>query len=1196
MREDTNPGRTENQSAGDRDHLAEALESLVATAPFRSDAGSGNPTSFKAPEAGPCPELGEWFRLATGSTSQVEKEALLSHASLCTACLARLRGCQHVLSPDVSSDESEQLGKFASSTPQWQHRLAVELARTPHRGKQKRMPRILIWASAVTAALLVGAASAAIWWQQQNSPENLLAQAYTNARTFDLRIPGAGFAPVGGSTHLRGGSTGRESAPLLNARAKIENKLENNPSDARWLQLQARAEILEENYDAAIDILDRLIAAGPVTAGLLTDDGSAYYLRGVATGSENDRATALDYLSRADELAPSDPVVLFNEALVMEDRGQVMNAVETWNRYIKFERDPKWLEEGRQRLRSLEDKLNRMKTHESRMEQHIATPQAMRALSADTTTLASIDEELSTTFLPRLLDAAFPLPVDRSRGSPCDEMCLAARSLLHSLASSLEAHHQDSWLAQFLPPDSSLTDLRFQQAADALGGAIDANTRGSYVAAEGLALESSDLFRKLHNEAGEDRAEVERIFALQRTSMFAACLEAIDALLPKVASFGWIEGQAVGQLPSCNMNRGTAATNNPIYLRPMQLAQAHHYALLELRARNMLAGSADESSDSETTWRVCLETIRKFYTGDYPPYRVATTISGLAAIEDNTPRARLDLLLNREALGLALLSPNHQLQVWARDGLIRAAIRAGELSEAREQLTLVRNSAASGLLEKSELAGHAESEIFMANLYLDRGDLHDAALMLDAAYVHMAGQESDFHKDLYALARGQLELASGHPETAESTLRKAILNRELQAGNAGRENIIFARQDRDLYAALAGVWLAQSQPGVDILALWERYRLRILGKPVPACPKERLDCLAPQIRLALRSKLPGAAGLLVGQVALLDRTLLYRADARGVAWRTVPLRQKELLAVAASLERVASTPSSSQISVDEAARRLGGILFDGLPSASKSDSLLILEPDPLLGNVPWPAVATAEGPIGLRFNIEEAPTLLQASHSAPSEIGRPLIVGASAAAGEHQFLPEVLNEARAVAGVESNADTLLAAQATQAQVAARLSSATLIHFAGHAAKSGDSTRLLLASDGKAGDRPFVDSSLLLKDPPRSARLVVFSACSTGKREEGWNHGMGDIVDTLASLGVPEVVATRWQIDSASAVPIMSAFYRGLAGGLSVPKALTAARLSLIRDARYSHPYYWAGYYASGVGNTDLREVIHGDRK
>jgi CHAT domain-containing protein len=191
------------------------------------------------------------------------------------------------------------------------------------------------------------------------------------------------------------------------------------------------------------------------------------------------------------------------------------------------------------------------------------------------------------------------------------------------------------------------------------------------------------------------------------------------------------------------------------------------------------------------------------------------------------------------------------------------------------------------------------------------------------------------------------------------------------------------------------------------------------------------------------------------------------------------------------------------------------------------------------------------------------------------------------------LLPEALDEARIVAGASPKSNLLLADQATEARVAPRLRSAPVIHFAGHAEQYEGATRLLLAPSGLAGDRPYLDSELFRQDPPTAARLMVFSACSTGKREEGWDHGMGDIVDTLASLGVPEVVATRWQIDSASAVPLMDVFYRGLSNGLSVPSALTAARQSLVRDARYSHPYYWAAYYASGVGKTDLREVFHG---
>ncbi len=1188
MNDDLNPEVPPRLS----DDLAEALDDLRAMASFREVAGLGQLHPPTSPNFGPCPELTDWVRLATGETDAAAKEALLSHAAVCAKCLARLRGCQRALSAETSPVESRELENFASFTPQWQHRLAVELAQTPHAAKQKVRIPFFAWSVAGVLALLVIVVSGGIWWRAQHAPERLLAEAYSDSRTFDLRIPGAGFAPVTGSTHTRGGSIAPASPSLLSARAAIESKLQKSPSDSHLLEMQARAQILEENYDPAIDTLDRLISAGPVTPGLLTDAGMAYFLRGSATGSENDRATALDYLRRADELAPSDPVVLFNEAVMMEDRGQVMNAVETWNRFLKFERDSKWLEEGRQRLSSLEAKLDRLKTHQSRMEQHLATPQAMRSLAADSATLAGIDEELSTTFLPQLLDAAYPLPVDRSRGSPCDEKCLAARTLLHALAASLEAHHQDPWLSRFLPSDSSPVNPRFAEAAHALGAAIDADVQGSSSVATDQAAASYDLFNELGNDAGAARAEVERLYALQRSYHFSACDEAADALLPEVREFPWIYAHAVTVEGGCNMKPGYAAMNNPAFEKALDLAQSHHYALLEFRARNMLGGLAVEARDPETAWRLLLETVRKFYQGDYPAFRIATTVSGIAWVEDATPRTQLDLLLNREAFALFSLTPNRTLQESTRASLIRAAIRAGALLEAKEQIALAQKDAIPG--QKGLLpVTQAENELLMAKLYLDRDDPNSAGQMLDAARNHMIGDDNDLQLSRYALLRGEFELIQGHAGAAESLLRAAILKEEQEARGIGRENISFAEENRSLYAALAGVWLAESRPSLAILALWERYRLRILGEAVPACPNNQLDCLAPELNRALEQRLRANAGdALVGQIVLHDHVLLYRADGHTVVWTRVPIQQGEILSSTASLERVATSPSTSQLSIDQAAHKVGTILFGDLPSSSSHDGILLIEPDPLLGNVPWAAVETAEGPIGLRLNIEESRSMLLTDRPATrSESGKPLVVGASNPQGE-PLLPEVLHEAQSVASFDPGSTTLLAGNANEPNVVTRLASAPMIHFAAHAIRYGGTTRLLLASTGQAGDRPYLDAALLLKNPPRSARLVVFSACSTGKREEGWDHGMGDIVDTLAFLGVPEVVATRWQIDSASAVPMMSAFYQGLASGLRVPQALTAARQSLVRDARYRHPYYWAAWYASGTGNTDLREVLH----
>jgi len=45
--------------------------------------------------------------------------------------------------------------------------------------------------------------------------------------------------------------------------------------------------------------------------------------------------------------------------------------------YLRFERDPRWLARPPP-LEALEQKLNQLKTHHSRMEQYLATPQAMR--------------------------------------------------------------------------------------------------------------------------------------------------------------------------------------------------------------------------------------------------------------------------------------------------------------------------------------------------------------------------------------------------------------------------------------------------------------------------------------------------------------------------------------------------------------------------------------------------------------------------------------------------------------------------------------------------------------------------------------------------------------------------------------------------------------------------------------------------
>lgn len=1236
MNDDFKPGQAqENPPGGSGEGLAGALEELIQTrqasqghpAPEPMNRGSVEPAAAGAQ----CPEPGEWELLLAGEATRpaqtTKVNALLSHAAECAFCAERLL----TLSADATEEESAFLSGLSSTSAEGQRKLAAELARTPRFSGGKKLPRFYVWLGAGMAASLLISVGLVSWWRIENDPERMMAAAYTHARIFDLRMPGAGFAEVTPERHLRGGSTGRESARLLEARAHIEQHLEAAPEDAHWLQLEARSDVLEEKFDPAIDILDRLMATGPVTSSLLVDDASAYFQRGTATGSENDRATALENLRKADELTPGDPVVLFNEAVAMEDRGQVMNAVETWNRYLRFERDPLWLAEGRRRLQALEQKLNQLKTHQGRMEQRLATPAAMRALAADATGLGAIDEELSTTLLPRLLNAAFPTGASRAspnqnaeaqaRGSPCLENCQAARTLLYALAASIERNHQDSWLTRFLPfhplqSDLPPIDLKFTEAAHALAQAIDEDARGNYLGSGEQAERASRLFHELRNAGGEERADVERANALQSMANYAGCYGVAHALLSGDAEFAWIHAEAATLDAYCDPSPGSDAEDNPAFLRAESMAHDRGYALAELRVRNMRGGAAADAGDAELAWRDYLAAIRQFYEGDYPALRLSGTLSGLEQMEQATPRAQLALLLQREVVETLELTENRQLLPTARLNLAAAAVRAGSIDEAREAMGAAQSELAANGGGKSVESILAEVETALANVYLERGQPDEAGKLLDSAYGHMAGEKNAVYLRNYAAARGQLALERGHPEAAEPVLRAALIEQERLGSQGGAGNIVLAQQNRDLYAVLAGVWLAERRPGDQVLALWERYRLRVLGIPVAACVEKRLDCLQDKVEAAL--KRPGFGGLL-GQVVLPDRLLLYWATAQGVQWNEVSVRREDLLEAEARLERAVDSPETPEDAVDRAGRRVGELLVDPVYAPVYAvDQLgqasgqriagpvgpLLLERDPLLGNLPWPSVATAGGDLGLKTNLEESPSLLLekalpavrapgGNGPADKAAGKALIVGAPVASGVSQLLPEVLKEAEAVAQFDRDPSVLMGNEATEPQVMAHLESAAAIHFAGHAKKLEGATRLLLAPDAEAAaDRPWLDSVTLRLHPPRRARLAVFSACSSGKKEAGWDHGMGDIVATLASLGVPDVVATRWQIDSGAAVPMMDAFYGGLAKGLTVPQALTAARQFMVRDPRYRHPYYWAAWYASGSGTADLSGIFH----
>jgi len=122
------------------------------------------------------------------------------------------------------------------------------------------------------------------------------------------------------------------------------------------------------------------------------------------------------------------------------------------------------------------------------------------------------------------------------------------------------------------------------------------------------------------------------------------------------------------------------------------------------------------------------------------------------------------------------------------------------------------------------------------------------------------------------------------------------------------------------------------------------------------------------------------------------------------------------------------------------------------------------------------------------------------------------------------------------------------------------------------------------------------SSLLLGDGTRLTldalsafdftrlNLVTLSACQTGLG--GATGDDGREVEGLSALvqrrGARRVVASLWRVEDASTAALMRELYASIAAGSSAATALQHAARALRADARFRHPYYWAGFVVAGA--------------
>ena len=98
----------------------------------------------------------------------------------------------------------------------------------------------------------------------------------------------------------------------------------------------------------------------------------------------------------------------------------------------------------------------------------------------------------------------------------------------------------------------------------------------------------------------------------------------------------------------------------------------------------------------------------------------------------------------------------------------------------------------------------------------------------------------------------------------------------------------------------------------------------------------------------------------------------------------------------------------------------------------------------------------------------------------------------------------------------------------------------------------------------------------------SAELTVLSACQTALGKDIKGEGLVGLTHAFMSAGSKSVVASLWKVDDRATAVLMADFYQSmLQQGMSPAAALRSAKLKMMRDKRWSEPYYWAGFVLQG---------------
>ncbi|MEP6901981.1 MAG: CHAT domain-containing protein [Actinomycetota bacterium] len=184
-------------------------------------------------------------------------------------------------------------------------------------------------------------------------------------------------------------------------------------------------------------------------------------------------------------------------------------------------------------------------------------------------------------------------------------------------------------------------------------------------------------------------------------------------------------------------------------------------------------------------------------------------------------------------------------------------------------------------------------------------------------------------------------------------------------------------------------------------------------------------------------------------------------------------------------------------------------------------------------------------------------------------------------------LPEAEKQVEALSALygAKKSKIFTGAKATETEFKKSAAGFSILHLATHGVLDDANplySYVLLASDAGREDGRLEAREIMQMN--LNADLVVLSACETARGRIGQGEGLIGLSWSFFVAGSPTTIASLWKVESASTTETMLGFYRRIqkdSKPISKAEALRQASLALLRNEKYAHPFYWAGFVLLG---------------